>query len=140
MLGSAPRATSSLRLERQFGRVVGGVFLAIGVYALVRGRWFAAVSWTLAVLGFLLVAFSVVYPRALTGPRRAWMALAEAMSFVSTRVILGLVFFLTVLPLGAVMRLFGWDPLARRRARAGESYWRDYPARQRSPKHFEQMF
>jgi hypothetical protein len=47
------------------------------------------------------------------------MALAEALGFVSTRVILGLVFFVVMTPLGWVMRRAGWDPLASRR-RSGQ--------------------
>ena len=79
-------------------------------------------------------------------PRGCWSGqtgsgcvLAEALSFVSTRVVLGLVFFLAVTPTGVVKRLTGWDPLGRRRSRR-ESYWVPYPERQRDPKHFEKMF
>ena len=39
------------------------------------------------------------------------MKLANGLSFVSTRVILALVFFLVITPLGVVKRLTGWDPL-----------------------------
>ncbi len=110
---------NSFHLERQFGYVVGGVFLAIGLWALWRARW----PWPSAALrgGRLSPGRSrVVHAPALVRPRRAWMALAEALSFVSTRVILGLVFFVGIAPTGFVMRLFGWDPLARKQ-RAGGS-------------------
>jgi hypothetical protein len=49
------------------------------------------------------------------------------------------VFFLTILPLGFIMRRTGWDPLVGRK-HPGQSYWVAYPARQASPKHFEHMF
>ena len=127
------------RLERQFGFVVGGVFLALGLWTLWRGSWPLAVSRTVAAGGLLLVVLGAVAPGWLVLPRRAWMALAEALGFVSTRVILGAVFFLAVLPLGFILRRTGWDPLVSRR-RAGETYWVTYPARQASPKHFEQMY
>ena len=39
------------------------------------------------------------------------------LSFVTTRIILGLV-FLVVTPIGVVKRLSGWDPLSRRGARS----------------------
>ena len=65
--------------------------------------------------------------------------MAEGLSWVSARVVLGLVFSVAVTPIGLVKRLTGWDPLGRRRAPA-ESYWVPYSARQNDPKHFERMF
>ena len=127
-----------MRLQRQFGRVVGGILLAIGLFSLWRDRWPAAVGVTLAAIGFLLVVFALVYPAALARPFRYWMALAEALSFVSTRVILAIVFFLVAWPLGVILRRFHWDPLAT--THRGNTHWRDYPAGQRNSQHFEQMF
>ena len=127
-----------MRLQVQFGRVVGGILLVIGLFALWRDRWPAAVSVTLATSGFLLVAFAIVYPAALARPLRYWMALAEVLSFVSTRVILAVVFFLVAWPLGIVLRRFRWDPLAA--THRGNTHWRDYPVGQRNPNHYEQMF
>ncbi len=40
------------------------------------------------------------------------MTLAEAMAYVSTRIILALVFFLVLTPIGLIKRAMGWDPLA----------------------------
>ncbi len=42
------------------------------------------------------------------------MVLSEALAYVSTRIILGFVFFAIVTPIGVVKRMFGWDPLHRR--------------------------
>jgi hypothetical protein len=67
------------------------------------------------------------------------MALAEVLSYVTTRIILGLVFFLIVTPIGVIKRAFGWDPL-HRRAAPGESYWKPYSERQRNPRHYEKMY
>jgi hypothetical protein len=126
------------RLERQFGVVVGGVFAALAGWAVWRhGQSF----WNGAVLtiGSALVLFGLIWPRALVRPRRAWMALAEALSYVSTRIILGVVFFLIMTPIGFFMRLRGWDPLARQGV-GRDSHWLPYSERQRNPKHFEKMY
>jgi hypothetical protein len=126
-------------LERQFGRVVGGVFLLIGLWTTWRGSWAPVVSWTVAGVGLTLVLLGLAAPRLLVHPRRAWMGLAEVLGFVSTRVILGIVFFLVITPLGFVMRKGGWDPLGSRRP-SGQSTWIPYPSRMANPRHFEQMF
>jgi len=128
----------SLRAEREFGLVVGGVFILLGAWWLYRGK-FASAAHIVLPLGALLVLLGLIWPRALALPNKAWMLLAEALSFVTTRIILGLVFFLVVTPIGVVKRLSGWDPLSRRGARSS-SYWRPYSERQRNPRHYEKMF
>ena len=126
------------RVEREFGLIVGGVLLLLSTYWWFRGKLPDARLVT-AVIGSLLVLLGLVIPRALVWPNKAWMALAEVLGFVSTRIILAIVFFGIVTPIGMVKRLFGWDPLHRRDP-ASDSYWRDYSARQRDPRHYEKMF
>jgi cytochrome bd-type quinol oxidase subunit 2 len=128
----------SFRAEREFGLIVGGIFVLLSGWWIYRGK-FHAVSQVTLPLGAVLVLLGLVFPRALFLPNKAWMALAEALSFVSTRIILAVVFFGIVTPIGFVKRLFGWDPLSRR-APASESYWRPYSDRQRDPRHYEKMF
>jgi len=118
--------------------VVGGVFLLLGLWWLYRGK-FANATYVVVPLGTLLLLFGLIWPRILVWPNRVWMLLAEGMSFVTTRLILGLVFFLVVTPIGVVKRLTGWDPLGRRGAHSA-SYWKPYSERQRNPRHYEKMF
>lgn len=128
----------SLRVEREFGIVVGGVFALLGAWWLYRGK-FAGTAHVVLPLGLLLIVFGLVWPRALILPNKAWMLLAEALSFVTTRIILGIVFFLVITPIGIVKRFFGWDPLNRRSPGAA-SYWRAYSERQRDKQHYEKMY
>ena len=128
----------SFRVEREFGLIVGGIFLLLSGWWIYRGK-FHSVSQVTLPLGAVLVLLGLVFPRALVYPNKAWMALAEVLSFVSTRVILAFVYFVIVTPIGFVKRLFGWDPL-NRRAPKSESYWRPYSDRQRNPRHYEKMF
>ena len=126
------------RAERSFGLLVGGVFTALGGWWTFRGK-LPHVSPLLCALGLALALLGAVAPRLLVWPNRGWMAMAGALSFVMTRVILAGVFFLTVTPIGILKRLTGWDPL-RRRARPSSSYWRPYPARQHDRRHYERMY
>jgi saxitoxin biosynthesis operon SxtJ-like protein len=128
----------SFRAEREFGLIVGGIFVLLSGWWLYRGK-FADISHVLLPLGVLLVIVGVLLPKALVLPNRAWMLLAEALSFVTTRVILGIVFFLIITPIGVIKRLSGWDPL-NRRGGSRTSYWKPYSERQRDPRHYEKMF
>ena len=129
---------ASFRAQREFGLLVGGIFVLLSSWWLYRGK-FTVVAEVLRPLGALLVLLGLLWPRALVLPSKAWMMLAEALSFITTRLILGLVFFLVVTPIGIAKRLMGWDPLGRRGARR-ESYWQPYSERQRDPRHYEKMY
>src|SRR5260370_13871070 len=128
----------SYRTEREFGFIVGGVFLLLSAWWFYRGKFSTASHITLPV-GALLVILGLVLPRALVWPNKAWMALAEVLSFVSTRIILAFVFFVVLTPIVVIKRMFGWDPLLRPAA-ASDSYWKPYSERQRDARHYEKMF
>lgn len=137
-MNQAKSKRRSFRVEREFGLIVGGVFLLLSCWWIYRGK-FHSVSPVMMPLGAVLVLLGIVFPRALVYPNKAWMTLAEVLSFVSTRIILAFVYFMIVTPIGLVKRLFGWDPL-NRRAPKSESYWRPYSDRQRNSRHYEKMF
>ncbi|MFN2498983.1 MAG: SxtJ family membrane protein [Pyrinomonadaceae bacterium] len=128
----------SFRREREFGFVVGGVFVLLSGWWLYRGK-FSSFSQIALPLGSLLILLGLLWPAALVWPNRGWMLLAEGLSFVTTRIVLGLVFFLIITPIGVVKRLSGWDPLDRRSARRS-SYWKPYSERQRDTRHYEKMY
>lgn len=126
------------RAEREFGLIVGGVFVLLGSWWFYRGKFHSA-AYVFTVLGAVLILFGVIAPRLLVIPRKLWMKLAEVMSYVSSRIILAIVFFLVLTPIGLVKRAMGWDPL-QRRAGSRDSFWQPYPERQRNPRHYEKMF
>jgi hypothetical protein len=129
---------NSFRREREFGLIVGGVSVLLSGWWIYRGK-FSSVSHFTLPLGSLLILLGLIWPRVLVWPNRGWMLLAEGLSFVTTRIILAIVFFLIVTPIGVVKRLSGWDPLERRSGRR-LSYWKPYSERQRDPRHYEKMF
>ena len=128
----------SLRAEREFGLLVGGILVLLSAWWLYRGK-FHSVSHITLPLGGALLFLGLVFPQALVWPNKAWMALAEVLSFITTRIILAFVFFVIVTPIGFIKRLLGWDPL-HRRAGSSDSYWQPYSERQRDPRHYEKMF
>lgn len=133
----APTAASPREL-RSFGLLVGGILAAIGGWWLYRGR-FPVAAPALLGIGAFLVVLGAAAPKLLAVPHRAWMTLAEGLGWVMTRVVLFLVFYLVVTPIGVLRRLTGADPLRRRSAPA-ESYWHPYPERHRDPKHYEKLY
>ena len=124
--------------ERRFGFLVGTVLIVLGgVLELVKHRRTAFL--VLAAIGALLVFLSFIAPGALVVPRSYWMRFAHLLGRVNTAVLLFLLFYFVLTPLGFVLRLFGRDELRRRRA-PGDSMWVPYPERNRDVGHFEKMF
>ena len=52
-----------------------------------------------------------------------WMKLALALGWISTRVVLGVFFYVILTPVGFVMRLFGKDLLNQHLDRSAPTYW-----------------
>jgi len=124
------------RAEREFGLLVGGVLAALGGWWLFRGRFPTAAPAALSI-GALLALLGVVAPRTLAVPYRLWMGAAERVSRVVTLLVLSIVYFLVLTPIGLAKRAFGWDPLERRAA-PSDSYWSPFP--ERAPDHYRKMF
>ena len=66
----------------------------------------------LSTLGGLLFVAGLVVPRQLGPVERAWMALARAISKVTTPIFMGIAYYLSVVPIGVVMRVLGKNPIA----------------------------
>ena len=126
----------TFRAQREFGLLVGAVFSLLGAWWFYRGK-FATAAYVFAITGAVLIVLGAAIPRLLIVPRKLWMKLAEVLSFVSSRIILAIVFFLVLTPIGLIKRALGWDPLERRAA-SRESFWQRYPSR--PPRHYEKMF
>jgi len=97
---------------RHFGLMVGGIFAAIGLWP-VLFRAQGPRLWALA-LAVALVVPALVLPRSLTYVHRGWMAAGEALGWINTRIILSVIFYALVTPMGILMRRFGGDPMHRR--------------------------
>jgi hypothetical protein len=107
--------------QRKFGLTVGTAFLLLTGILVWRDH--ATASMVTGGLGGALVLLGVVAPGVLGPVERAWMAMAHAISKVTTPIIMGLVYYLTVAPIGLIMRLFGRQPM--RRTLKDGSYWVD---------------
>ncbi|WP_447602500.1 SxtJ family membrane protein [Nitrospira sp. Nam80] len=105
---------------RNFGLIVGGIFLIIGMWPLVwRGEGMRL--WALG-LGGVLVTLGLLLPAALAPVFKVWMKVGHVLGWINTRVILGILFYGLITPMGVVMRLFGWDAMRRVLVRDAHTY------------------
>lgn len=106
--------------DRAFGLVFSTAFAIIAFYPLLAGG--AIRLWPLIVAGIFLL-LTVVIPSVLAPANRLWMKFGELLHGIVSPLALGIVFYLTVLPTGLLLRLFGKDPLRLRIDSNAESYW-----------------
>jgi hypothetical protein len=106
--------------DRGFGFVFAGFFALVAIVRWWKDQgyagWFAA-----AALAMLLLA--LIRPSVLAPFNRLWTKLALLLSKVMNPVIMGILFFLVVTPIGLAMRLLGKRPLALEIDPAAKSYW-----------------
>lgn len=106
--------------DRSFGIMFSVMFaLAYGIIWYFFGseqRWLAG-------LAVVTVLTSLLYPILLLPFNRLWGRLGLRIAGLNNHLLLGLFFFLIILPMGLLMRLFGGDPMTRKYDRDAESYW-----------------
>ena len=105
---------------RNFGLMVGGIFLVIGLWPMVW-RDEGMRLWAIG-LGGLLIPLGLLIPAVLAPVFKVWMKVGHVLGWINTRIILGALFYGLITPMGVVMRLFGWDAMRRVLVRDVESY------------------
>jgi hypothetical protein len=105
---------------RKFSLVIGIVLILLGGLSCWRSTghypWLFAVAITILLVGFFR-------PMLLKPIHKAWMTLAILMGWVVTRIILTILFYLIVTPIGLSIKLMGKDFLDLEFSDDAESYW-----------------
>lgn len=105
---------------RTFGLMVGGIFSVIGLWPILfRGE--APRIWAISV-GGALVGLGLALPASLTHVFRIWMKIGHVLGWINTRILLGVIFYGLITPMGLVMRVFGKDSMHRTLAPEANSY------------------
>ncbi len=108
------KSTSKKQL-REFGLIIGfGVPIIIGcLIPLLSGHGFRL--WSLWV-GFPSIILGILKPSLLSYPYKVWMAIGFALGWINSRLILGLVYLIILQPIAIVMKIFGYDPLKKKKS------------------------
>jgi hypothetical protein len=112
------------KVLRTFGFVMVGAFAVVAALVLWRSDWMYT-PWVegFSITSALFLALALVAPRLLAPLEWAWMKLAMVLNFVMTRVLLMLVFFLAVTPIGLIFKLLRKDLLGKRFDPKADTYW-----------------
>lgn len=125
---------------RKFGFIMGGMF------ALIFGLLFPWITdrtmenwpiWPFIVLAVFWV-LAVIYPKILRPVNALWLKIGNVLGFINSRIILGIMFYLLIFPIGLLLKLFGKDSMNRKLNEKADSY--RIASKHRSKEHLERPF
>ena len=106
---------------KKFGLLIGAILFLGSLYLLWKQQHNYAVAGF--ILGVVFAALAFVGPVVLKPLQRAWMAMAVVMGFVMSRIIVAVIFYGMVTPIGLAGRLAGKKFLDLKMDKAVQSYW-----------------
>jgi hypothetical protein len=123
--------------DRSFGLVFAGFFALVAVLPLLHG---GAVRWWALGVAAAFAAVAYLAPRLLRPLNKVWFAFGMLLHHVVNPVVMAVLFYGAVMPMGLVARALGKDLLRLKREPEAASYWipRDQPAP--APKSMSKQF
>ncbi len=106
--------------NRKFGLSFGAIFALMAMWPLFHHH---SPRWGFLVAGAVMAAFALAAQDRLTPLNRAWFKLGMLLNQIVNPIIMGLMFFAAVTPLGWLMRKRGGDPLGLKMEPDAKSYW-----------------
>ncbi len=88
---------------RSFGWTVGGVFLILSIWPLIRRG--EDPHFSLLALGSALLLLGLLTPTLLRRPFQVWMRMAHVLGWINTKISLGVMFYTVFTPAAVIVRL-----------------------------------
>ena len=105
--------------NRSFGIVFFVVFLLIALYPLINNEEIRI--WSL-IISLIFLILGLINSRILTPLNKLWFKFGILLGKIVSPIIMGIIFFLVVTPIGFIMRILGKDVL-NLKFNANKSYW-----------------
>ena len=106
--------------EKSFGVVFSIVFLIVALYPLITSAGLRIWALVVSIIFFLLAFLA---PKILVLPNKLWFKFGLLVGSIVVPIVMTLIYFVTVLPTGLIMRLLGKDLLKQKLDKNAKSYW-----------------
>ena len=106
--------------NRNFGLVFFLVFLIVALWPLKHEGDVRLWSFSLSIIFFIL---GILNSKLLTPLNKLWFKFGIFLGSIVSPVVMGLVYFLVVAPVGIFMRLLGKDLLKKNKIKNASTYW-----------------
>ena len=117
---------NKLPSNKSFGIVFFIVFLLISLWPLLNQNGIRI--WSLAI-SLIFLILGLANSKLLTPLNKIWFKLGILLGNIISPIVMGIVFFLVVTPIGLILKLFGKDLLNKKYKSKKSTYWikRDSP-------------
>lgn len=122
---------------REFGLVVGAVLGVLGALLWWKSK---DVYPYLLVASIFLVFFGLALPAVLKPLQKIWMTIALIIGYLMTRIILGVLFYLVITPLGITSRVLNKDFFDLTIDKTSGSYWQYRNIQEFNKERYEKQF
>lgn len=122
---------------RKFGITMGMVFFIIAFLLFIRHKHNFVPILSISAI-FFISAF--IMPSILKPLYIIWMKFAFMLSWFNTRLILFIIFYLILAPVGIAMRIFGIDLIKRKMDKNENSYWQKAAKKTFNRLNYEKQF
>ena len=106
--------------NRNFGLVFFVVFLIVALWPLKHDEDVRLWSLGLSIIFFIL---GILNSQLLTPLNKLWFKFGMFLGLIVSPIVMGIVYFLVVTPIGIFMRLLGKDLLKTSKAKNASTYW-----------------
>ena len=107
--------------NKKFGIFFCVIFLIFSIYFYLNFFLTLSVFFIIFSLIFIILAFS--YPKLLLPLNYAWMFLGFSLGRIINPIVLGIIYFLLITPIGIIRRFLGNDELKLHNNKKLSSYW-----------------
>lgn len=125
---------------RKFGFIMGTMFVLLfglffpWIFDRTKDNW---PIWPFIVLAVFWI-LALVAPQVLKPVNAIWLKIGNVLGWINSRIILGIMFFALIFPIGLLLKLFGKDSMNRKLSSTAKSY--RINTKQRNKEHLEKPF
>ena len=105
--------------NKSFGILFFIIFLLIALWPLLNSEFIR--MWALGIASIFLV-LGLINSKILTPVKKSWIKLGEILGKIIAPIVMGLIYFIIITPIGLLMRLVGKDVL-NLKFNKNDSYW-----------------
>ena len=106
--------------NRSFGLLFFIVFLAISLWPLISQEDLRLWAFIIAIIFFVL---GILNSKFLTPLNKLWMKFGLFLGSIVAPLVMGIVYFMVVTPVGLIMRSLGKDLLRMKKSKSVATYW-----------------
>tara|TARA_B100001175_G_C19213214_1_gene496902 strand:+ start:135 stop:548 length:414 start_codon:yes stop_codon:yes gene_type:complete len=122
---------------RNFGVIIGIILLIVAGFLFYREK---ESFQTFLYIAGVFIGLALILPSMLKPIYIVWMTFAVILGWFMTRVILSLLFYVIITPIGLVLRIFGKDFLELKKQAVQGSYWNQRDSNLEKNQNYEKQF